>query len=68
MNVNMPTPGLAAIGIIGIIVGIILPLVALILSITLIVAIFQTRNATRETAQRLNDIYRLLVTKQNSDK
>ncbi len=64
----MANPGFAAIGILGVIVGIILPLVALILSIALIVAIFQTRNATRETAQRLNDIYRLLVAKQNSDK
>lgn len=48
-------------------IGILLPLVMLILWIAVIVAIFQIRNATRSTSEKLDAIYKIMIENKRSD-
>lgn len=52
--------GIGNIGYAGILVSL-LPLIMLILWVSVIVAIFQIRNETRRTSEKLEEIYKLLL-------
>jgi uncharacterized membrane protein len=47
------------------VLGLILWLVSIVVTIAVIVAIFQIRTSTQKTADRLEDIYRLLEEQKN---